>query len=47
MKLQELVNKLSNLLASVSGEADVKIEDKNIEDVGLVEVGGVKSVFIK
>jgi len=47
MKLQELVNKLSNLLASDAGEAEVKIDDKHIETVTLVEVDGVKSVIIK
>ncbi len=47
MKLQELVNKLSNLLAGGAGEADVKINDKNIETVNLVEVDGVKTIVIK
>lgn len=47
MKLQELVNKLSNLLASASGESDVKVNDKKVESVSLVEVGGMKSVIIK
>ena len=46
MKLQELVNKLSNILASGSGEADVKIEDKDLATVTLVEVDGVKTVAI-
>ena len=46
MKLQELVNKLSNILASGAGEADVKIDDKLAETVTLVEVDGVKSVVI-
>lgn len=47
MKLQELVNKLSNILASGAGEAEVKIDDKAIETVTLVDEGGVKSVVIK
>ena len=46
MKLQELVNKLSNILASGAGEADIKIDDKNIETVTLVEVDGVKTVVL-
>lgn len=47
MKLQELVNKLSNMLASGAGEVDVKIDDKNIETVDFVDIDGVKSVAIK
>lgn len=47
MKLQELVNKLSNILASGNSEAEVKIGDKQIEAVTLVEDDGVKSVVIK
>lgn len=47
MKLQELINKLSNLLASGAGEADVKIDDKDIETFTLEEVDGVKKLFIK
>ena len=47
MKLQELINKLSNILASGGSEADVKMDDKHIETVTLVEVDGVKSVIIK
>lgn len=46
MKLQELVNKLSNMLAGGAGEVDVKVDDKDIETVTLVEVDGVKSVVI-
>jgi len=46
MKLQELVNKLSNLLASGAGEAEVKIDDKDIETVSFVETDGVKTVVI-
>ena len=46
MKLQELVNKLSNILASGASEAEVKVDDKNIETVTLVEVDGVKTVVI-
>ena len=46
MKLQELVNKLSNLLASDAGEAEVKIDDKDIETVSFVETDGVKTVVI-
>lgn len=47
MKLQELINKLSNILASGASEADVKIDDKDIEIVTLVETDGVKKVLIK
>lgn len=47
MKLQELVNKLSNMLASGAGEADVKIDDKNAKTVTLVEVDGVKTITIE
>ncbi len=47
MKLQELINKLSNLLASGAGEADVRINDKDIETVTLEEVDGVKKLVIK
>ena len=46
MKLQELVNKLSNMLASGANEADVKIDDKHIEAVTLVEIDGIKTVII-
>ncbi len=46
MKLQELVNKLSNLLASASGETDIKIDDKDIAAVELIEVDGVKTITI-
>lgn len=47
MKLQELINKLSNLLASGAGEAEVKIDDTDIETVTLVDVDGVNSVIIQ
>lgn len=47
MKLQELVNKLSNILASGAGEADVKVDDKDIETVTLVEVDGAQTIVIK
>ena len=47
MKLQELINKLSNLLASGAGEADVKINDTDIQTVTLEEVDGVKQLVIK
>ncbi len=47
MKLQELINKLSNLLASGAGEAEVKIDDKDVETVTLQEVDGVKQLVIK
>lgn len=46
MTLQELVNKLSNLLASGAGEAEVKIDDTDITSVTLVETDGVKTVVI-
>lgn len=46
MKLQELVNKLSNTLASGAGEADVKIDGKDIKTVILEEVDGVKTLVI-
>ena len=46
MKLQELVNKLSNILASGASEAEVKIDDKDIGTVTLVEVDGVKTVVL-
>jgi hypothetical protein len=47
MKLQELINKLSNMLASGAGEADVKIDDRHAETITLVENNGVKTVVIK
>lgn len=46
MKLQELINKLSNLLASGAGEAEVKSDDKPVIDVSIVEQDGIKSVVI-
>lgn len=46
MKLQELVNKLSNLLASGAGEAEVKIDGKNIYSTTIEEVDGVKTLVI-
>lgn len=46
MKLQELVNKLSNILASGAGEADVKVDDKHVESVIFVETDGAKTVVI-
>lgn len=46
MKLQELVNKLSNMLASGAGEAEVKIGDTSIEAVIFDEKDGVKVVTI-
>jgi hypothetical protein len=46
MKLQELVNKLSNLLASGAGEAEVKVEDAHIQTITLNEVSGVKTIVI-
>ena len=46
MKLQELINKLSNILASGGSEASVKIDDKDIATVTLVEIDGVKTVAI-
>ena len=46
MKLQELVNKLSNLLAGGAGEADVKIDDKDAQTVSLVDIDGVQKVVI-
>ena len=46
MKLQELVNNLSNLLAGGAGEADVKIDDKDINSVTFLEEDGVKTVII-
>ncbi len=46
MKLQELVNKLSNTLASGAGEADVKIDGKDIKTVMLDETDGVKTLVI-
>lgn len=46
MKLQELVNKLSNILASGAGEADIKIDGKDIKTVILEEVDGVKTLVI-
>jgi len=44
MKLQELVNKLSNLLACGAGDAEVKIDGKPIEVITLTEEDGVKVV---
>lgn len=46
MKLQELINKLSNLLASGAGEADVKIDDKDVVTAALVEVEGIKTIVM-
>jgi hypothetical protein len=46
MKLQELVNKLSNLLASGVGDANVKIDDKDIETVTFVEIDGIKTINV-
>jgi len=46
MKLQELVNKLSNMLANGAGEAEVKIDNKDIETVSFVEKDGVTTVVI-
>ncbi len=46
MKLQELVNKLSNMLAGGAGEVEVKIDDKNVEQVTLTEIDGVKTITI-
>jgi len=46
MKLQELINKLSNLLASGAGEADVKIDDKDIVSAALVQVDGANTVVM-
>ncbi len=46
MKLQELVNKLSNTLASGAGEADVKIDGKDIKAVVLEETDGIKTLAI-
>ncbi len=47
MKLQELVNKLSNILAGGAGEVGVKIGDKDIQTVLLEEVDGIKNLVIK
>jgi len=46
MKLQELVNKLSNILASGAGEAEVKFDDKDVEQVTFTEIDGVKTVVV-
>lgn len=46
MKLQELINKLCNMLASGAGEAEVRIDNKHIESIGLAEINGVKTVVI-
>ncbi len=46
MKLQELVNKLSNILASGAGEAEVKIDSRDIKAVTLEEADGVKTLVI-
>jgi len=46
MKLQELVNNLSNMLASGAGEADIKVDNRLAQTVTLSEVDGVKSVAI-
>jgi hypothetical protein len=46
MKLQEFVNKLSNLLASGAGEAEVKIDGKSVGTVVLDEKDGVKTIVI-
>lgn len=46
MKLQELVNKLSNLLATSGSEAEVKIDNKNIETVTIDDIDGVKTITI-
>ncbi len=47
MKLQELINKLSNILASGASEADVKIDDRDVKTVMLEEVDGVKRLVIR
>ena len=46
MKLQELVNKLSNMLASGAGEIDVKIAGKDIKTITFEEVDGVQTLVI-
>lgn len=46
MKLQELVNKLSNILASGGVDADILVDGKHVESVTLVEKDGVKTVVI-
>jgi hypothetical protein len=46
MKLQEFVNKLSNLLASGLAEAEVNFDGKPIEDLKFVEKDGVQYVVI-
>lgn len=46
MKLQELVNKLSNTLASGAGETEVKIDGKDIKGIAFDEVDGVKTLAI-
>lgn len=47
MKLQELVNKLSNMLAGGAGEADVKIDDKFLQTVTFAENQGIKSIVLR
>lgn len=47
MKLQELINKLSNILASGASEADVKIDDRDVKTVMLEEIDGVKRLVIR
>jgi hypothetical protein len=46
MKLQELINKLCNMLASGAAEAEVMIDNKYVESIGLTEINGVKTVVI-
>ena len=46
MKLQEIVNKLSNMLASGAGEAEVMVDDKPVETISFTEEDGVQAVVI-
>lgn len=46
MNLQELVNKLANILASIGGVAGVRINGKHIRDIVIEEVDGVRIVNI-
>jgi hypothetical protein len=46
MKLQEFINKLSNLLASGLAEAEVNFDGKPIESLKFVEKDGVQYVVI-
>ena len=47
MKLQEIVNKLSNILASGAGEAEVMVDDKPVRTISFTENDGIQAVVIE